>query len=475
MWQAWQFVARPDPLDTLRRGDTLFMAGRYHDANIVYAQLIARDPTLARAYARQGIVAAVRGEFAAASRSLAQAIGLGLSGDERDLTRLYQGYTALNMGRPDEAIGIWQTVDVNSALLPLRRVLEAEHLLRAGDYASAEAAFRSVSLDALPLPWRVVVRDRLAAMRAATDPQGAQALLQQPIGDTAGVLMPSTAAFATPLLPPGGPDAAALLTALRAEPAQRPALLGQVYLEGKLYALAEAQFVAAAEDNGYARAAAAYAAYTRWLAGDREAGQKRLEALVAAHPDEPRARSLLALTLLADQKPQPAQAQLAAVRELAPQAPDTHLAWAQWYAATSDYIAATNEYQRAVSEAPLAQRGTYVLAQARFHVETEVQVCETGQPAAEEAARLLPNNTEAWTTLAATRFRCADPTGARDAARKALALDSTSAEASYYLGRALAALGDRSGARDALINAADLAPSSAWRERAETQLGVLGL
>ncbi len=227
-------------------------------------------------------------------------------------------------------------------------MLEGERLLLAGDYASAEAVFRRVSLNELPPAWRVVVRDRLAALRAASDPQGALALLQQSADNSPGTLAPSMAAFVAPLLSSGGPDMDALAAALRANPTQRPALLGQVYLDGKLYALAEAQFTAAAADNAYARAAAAYAAYTRWLAGDRAAGQKRLEELVATHPDEPRARALLALTLLTDQQAQPAQTQLATMQKLAPQAPDTHLAWAQWYAATSDYIAATNEYERAV-------------------------------------------------------------------------------------------------------------------------------
>jgi predicted Zn-dependent protease len=475
LWQALQFTARPDPLDTLRRGDALFIAGRYHDARATYSQLVAQDSRLARGYLRQGMVAAIRGEFEVASRSLARAVGMGLQGEDRDLARLYQGYVALQLGHADEAVATWQAVDPRSTLLPVRRVLEGERLLHAGDYATAEATFRSVNLDEVPPAWQAIVRNRLAALRAASDPQSALALLQQPGGNMSGTLAPSSAVFVAPLLPSGGPNTEALAAALRADPGYRPALLGQVYLEGKLYALAEAQFSAAAADNAYARSAAAYAAYTRWLAGDRATGRQQLEALVAAHPDEPSARALLALTLLADAKAQPAQAQLATMQKLAPQAPDTHLAWAQWYAATSDYIAATNEYERAVREAPLAERGVYALAQAQFHVETEVQVCETGQPVAEEAAQLLPNNVAAWTTLAAARFRCSNPAGAREAARQALKLDPTSAEASYYLGRALAALGDRPGARNALVSAADLAPDSAWRERAETQLGVLGL
>jgi Flp pilus assembly protein TadD len=77
--------------------------------------------------------------------------------------------------------------------------------------------------------------------------------------------------------------------------------------------------------------------------------------------------------------------------------------------------------------------------------------------------------------LARARFGCGDPSGAREAAEQALQQSPASAEATYYLGRALAALGDRPAARLALINAADLAPRSPWRERAEIQIATLGL
>ncbi len=87
LWQAWQFAARPDPLDTLRRGDTLFMAGRYHDARTTYNQLVIQDPSLARGYVRQGMVAAIRGEFEVASRSLARAIGHGSSRSKIAISR----------------------------------------------------------------------------------------------------------------------------------------------------------------------------------------------------------------------------------------------------------------------------------------------------------------------------------------------------------------------------------------------------
>jgi tetratricopeptide (TPR) repeat protein len=160
---------------------------------------------------------------------------------------------------------------------------------------------------------------------------------------------------------------------------------------------------------------------------------------------------------------------------MAPRAPDTHLAWAQWYAARHDYITAADEYRRAFNDAPPPERGRYALAMAHFHIDTALHVCDIGIVAAEEAARLLPGEPRAWAALAAVRLNCGDPAGARDAAARALAGAPADAEANYYLGRALAALGERTEARRALIQAADLAPASPWRARAETQLATLGL
>ena len=194
-----------------------------------------------------------------------------------------------------------------------------------------------------------------------------------------------------------------------------------------------------------------------------------------AHPEEPRARALLALTYIAQNDSANARTQLDIIQGMAPQAPDTHLAWGQWYAAQRDYIAAAAAYRQALEDAPLDERGKYALALARFHADTTVELCDQGQLAAEEAVRLLPDTSTAWTTLAITRFRCEDYAGAEAAATRALELDANDIEATYYLGRALALLGDRDAARLALINAADMAPASSWRERAETQLTTLGL
>ncbi|HEX9372575.1 MAG TPA: tetratricopeptide repeat protein [Roseiflexaceae bacterium] len=474
LWQGARLVFRSDPRDDLRRIDAQFTSGRYYDALQEAAALTAREPNFAPGWARVGMLHAIRDEQPAASQSLGYAIGLGLAGRDYELARLYQGRVATAAGQRDEAAQFWALVAEPSPLFPIRRVLEAESLLAAQDYAGAEAAYRAALLPALPPDWRALVYTRLAALRASSDPAGALAELARIGAPVPAGPLPSSDGFIAPLLASSAPDPRRLAAALRAAPPDRAQLLGQVYLDAGWYALAEAQFAAVAPGSPGAAIAATYAAYARWRAGERAEGLRQLEALVAAHPDDPRARALLALAYLAGKDDAGARAQLGVVRAMAPRAPDTHLAWAQWYAARHDYIRAADEYRRAFNDAPPGDRGRFALALARFHLDTALRVCEVGYLAAEEAARLLPDDAGAWIALASARLTCGDPAGARTAAERALARSPDDAEANYYLGRALAALGDRSGARRALIQAADLAPASPWRARAETQLAALG-
>ncbi len=472
--------------DALRRADALFAAGRYHAALAAYRDLARTAPHDPLPAARRGMVETVRGESEAAGRSLGFAIGRGLGGRDHDLARLYQGRAAAWAGKRGQAAQFWGTIGAASPLYPYRRVLEAESLLRAGEYPAAEAAYRAALDAGLPAAWRAQARTRLAALVAARDQAAARALLAE--GDAPppppGGLLPRLLAWlapegdeplAAPLLPRARPDAAQLAAALAAPPDVRPQLLGQLYLDAGMYALAEAQFAVVPGDSPAALAARAYAAYTRWLAGDRAGSIARLEALAASHPEEPRPRALLALTYLAGAEAERARQQLQTIQTMAPRAPDTHLAWAQWYAAHGDYLAAGDAYRQALRDAAPEQRGPYALAAAEFHLVAGAQLCNEGAPAAETAARLLPGRPRPLIVLAAARLRCGDPAGAHAAAAAALQLDPGSAEASYQLGRALAALGERAAARAAFVGAADLAPDTAWRERAETQIQALGL
>lgn len=514
LWQSARLVFRSDRLDEMRRGDQLFAAGRYHEALDVYHTLAWRELRYAPAWARLGMVLTIRGQNGPAARTLAYALGQGLTGVDHDLARLYQGRTALAQGHPDEAAGFWRTVPPDSSLYPIRRTLESESRLRAADYAGAEDGFLAALTPGLPLEWRTFAFARLATLRAASDPEGTLRLIEAQADDRVSVVsdnqvgagrwsvFPSPsltagggrwsvvgghpgescplctsryAALAHPLIPSNGPSIGGLTAVLAAPPEQRPQLLGQLYLDAGLYQLAEAQFSRVAPQSPGGLAAATFAAYTRWRAGDRAEGVRQLEAIVAAHPNDPRARAVLALTYLAGDAQEAARRQLDSVRPAVAGSADIHLAWGQWYAARRDYPAAVGAYRRALRDAPPDQRGPYLLAMAEFYLGTGLDLCTEGRPAAELGALTLPRNPRALVLLATARLRCGDPPGARDVAQQALALDPANAEAAYYLGRALALLGDRQGARSALIAAADLAPASDWRARAETQLELMGI
>jgi tetratricopeptide (TPR) repeat protein len=475
LWQAAALAMRPDPRDDLRRADALFAAGRYHEAHAAYRALAARAPDSPSAQARLGLILAVRGELPAASRALAAAVGLRPDQATLDLVRLSQGRVADLAALPGEAAQFYALVGARSPLAPLRDTLVAEAHLRAGDYPAAEASYRAALAGQLPPRWRAAAQARLAALRATTDAAAALAELALAARPAPPGYLTPALTLAEPLLPPPSPGPQELAAALQAEPAQRPQLIGQLLLAAGLHPLAEAQFAAVPPDAPGAIDAAAYAAYTRWASGDRAGGLAALQALAAAHPAEPRVRTLLAGAYLAAQDERAASEQLDAARALAPRDPATHLVLAQLAAARRDYLAAAEEHAAALRAAPPEQRGAYALAAARFHLAAGVQLCDAGLPTAEEAARQLSADPGAWSALAAARLACGDAQGSAGAARESARLSPTSPEAAYHLGRALAALGDRGGARAALVAAADLAPASEWRARAEAQLLALGL
>lgn len=460
---------RASPAGDLRRADALFYAGRYYEARAAYTALAARGPGFARAWQRLGISEALRAEPAAADHAFLAAIRAGAAGADLALIRLYQGRLADLAGQPEAAAQYWGQVAPGTPLAGVRQALVAEQLLAAAEYPRAEAAFRSAIEQGLPSQWHRRAQGRLALLRASSDPPGALAELAGP-----PPARPDNAWLA-PLLPARLPDPAALSAALQAPAEQRAQLLGQIYMDAGLFPLAEAQFSAVAPGSPYAQAAAAYAAYARWRAGDRAGGLDRLRALVERYPAEPRARALLALALIVSNDAAQAQAQLEAARALTPNAADLQLAWGQWHMLQHDYVAAAEAYAQARRNAPPDQQGAYALAQARFHLDTAMRLCDAGWPAAEAAALALPADPNAWAALAAARLPCADPPRARAAAARALELAPANAEAAYYLGRALLAQGARAEARQALIRAADSAPASVWRTRAERDLAAYGL
>ena len=457
---------RPDGRDALRAADRLLAAGRYHEALAAYEPLA---PGLPAAQLRAGMVRALRGERVPAERALRSAMQRGLAPADYHLALLYLGRALADDGRAALAASTWLLLEdcrapAACAYVAPGRALAADEAMARGDYLAAEAGHGAALAAPLPPGWADHRRYRLALLRAADAPEEAARLL--------AAAPPAPAPpdpLLAPLLPPAGEGPGQLAAVLAEEPSRRPQLLGQLYLGLGLYGLAEGQFARVNPRGPEALGAAAYAAYTRWRAGDAPGGLARLEAIVAEHPDEARARTLLALAYLTADASDAARDQIEAVARLAPGDPDIELAWASWHAARREYDQAGLAYGRALAAAPPDAQGAYALLAARFHLATTYELCEAGLPLAERAAGLLPDNPDALATVAAHRYHCGQFAAAAAAAREARGAGS-GPEAAYYLGAALAAMGARDEARAALISAADLAPASDWRRRAEIAL-----
>jgi tetratricopeptide (TPR) repeat protein len=461
----------PGPHQNLRSADALFLSGRYYEALPAYQRIDA--DTLPLAALRLGMLRLIRGEFRPAERAIRAAMQAGLAPADYQLALLYLGQTLVGDGRSGLAGQTWALMDdcrspEACAYRAPAHVLLAEDALRRGDFTAAEADYSAALAVPLPQGWADLATYRLALLRAAHDPAAASAMIS-PVAPRPN---DTVDAFLAPLLPADSAWQGQLAAALTAQPEQsRPQLLGQLYLSQGLYGLAEAQF-AQVPAGTYARSAAVYAAYARWLADDRTNGLAQLEQIVAQRPDDPQARMILALAYLATDSSVAAYDQIDALAHLSPSDPDIHLAWANWYAASHDYPQASQEYALALEQARAEQRGRYALLGARFHLATTYELCISGMALAQAAVAALPSDSAAGTVLAAHQYYCDQPADAVASAQRAVE-SGGGAESVYYLGVALAALGQSDSARSALIRAADLAPASVWRERAETALALM--
>ncbi|MEI7769611.1 MAG: tetratricopeptide repeat protein [Chloroflexales bacterium] len=463
---------RPDPRDALRAADQLFLGGRYYDALRAYQRIDPR--ALPVAALRLGMVRAIRGEHTPAERALRLAMQGGLRPADYQLALIYLGQVLADDGRAALASKTWAlTDDCRSpdacAYRAPARILLAEQLLRQGDYAAAEADYLSALGVPPPAPWASLATYRMALLLAARDPGAAIATIWH-------VPPPSPAVLIDPLLAPLLPADIAwrgeLVAALSALPDSRPYRLGQLYLGLGLYSLAEDQFARVRPESPSARIAAVYAAYVRWRAGDHQGGLDQLTQIVREQPDDPQARALLALAYVSAGQGDAARDQIDALARQSPSAAEIHLAQASWYVARREYPQASLEYSQAIAQAPAERRGHYALLGAQFHLVTTYDLCASGMPLAEAAVKALPADGAAWTALAAYQYYCGQPGLALSSAQRA-ADSGGGAESVYYLGAALVALGEPDRARSELIRAADLAPASVWRERAEAAIAAM--
>lgn len=99
---------------------------------------------------------------------------------------------------------------------------------------------------------------------------------------------------------------------------------------------------------------------------------------------------------------------------------------------------------------------------------------EVAIAAYEKALRIKPDDENVMTDLSAMYIQADNPTKAVELARKAIEINANHPQSRYWLGMALAATGDKSGARKALQEVKKISPGSELAAEAEKQLGLLG-
>ncbi len=140
------------------------------------------------------------------------------------------------------------------------------------------------------------------------------------------------------------------------------------------------------------------------------------------------------------------------------------------YAMLHDYEAAAAWYTAAVQQAPDGQENAFRLLLANFYLDYTYQVPTAGLAAAQEAARLAPNDAHAldllgWALHLSGRYAEAEST-----LHQALALAPDLASAEFHLGSLYATLGHHSRATEHLRRAAGLDTTGSIRTRAEALL-----
>ncbi len=461
---ALSLALRPDPYDTLRQADALFVAGHYRAALVTYASL---TNLLSDASLRLGIVLTVRNETDLARRAFASAIQAGLRPREYQLAVLYLGNLAMREGDTAAAYRTWQSLtDCTPLLCTMRDLLLADVDLKEGRLDQAFRIYRSVAIEQLPLDWAKLTIERRTLLATLFNPTNVSIT---PIPQSAVFAEP----FLQPLLPPMvGSDM--LNRALALEPATRQQLFGQLALDMGYERLALAFFEQVEPSGEHGPAAAIYRAYTHLRLGNRQEGIEQLKQLADAHPDDVRIRSLLTAAYIYTGDLNAAVNSLQGLQASGRSDPVIALIQARLAFAQRDFVAAADAYEQAVILAPTNERSYYLTLAARFHLDSGFERCTSGLQAAQAAVNISPNDPDALTILAGTRYYCGDLPGALQAADAALKAGAGT-EARFYYGLTLNAQGDIDQGRAHLEAVADQAPASVWRQRAETALELTGV
>lgn len=461
---ALSLALRPEPYDTLRQADTLFVAGHYRAALVTYASL---TNLLSDASLRLGIVLTVRNETDLARRAFASAIQAGLRPREYQLAVLYLGNLAMREGDTAAAYRTWQTLtDCTPLLCTVRDLLLADVDLKEGRLDQAFHIYRSVAIEQLPSDWAKLTVERQTLLATLFNPTNVSIT---PIPHSATFADP----FLQPLLPPMiGSDM--LNHVLTLDSATRQQLFGQLALDMGYERLALAFFDQAEPTGEHGLAAAIYRAYTHLRLGNRQEGIEQLKQLADAHTDDVRIWSLLTAAYIYTGDLNAAVNSLQRIQASGRSDPAIALIQAKLAFAQRDFVAAADAYEQAVILAPTNERSYYLTLAARFHLDSGFERCTSGLQAAQAAVNISPNDPDALTILAGTRYYCGDLPGALQAADAALEAGAGS-EARFYYGLTLSAQGDLDQGRAHLEAVADQAPASVWRQRAETVLELTGV
>lgn len=464
-------VLRPAPQpDALRAAEQLWQTGRVTEALRSYQTLRASESAPALVDIRLAAMTLLRGDCAQAQTYASTALGKPLRRDEAAQAHLIAGQCAAQRGALDRAQAEWLSVDPQSPYHALVDVLSGEIALRGGLRSSAIDDYTAALSAPLSEPWRSFARLRLALALAPHAPETALQQLQ-----SIPATLPDPTPETRPLLPlTSGAivgQARQLEAILAAPQEQQRQLIGQQLLDLDLLRLAIATFEQVPIDAPRDPLAEAHAAYARWQLGQTSAATTQLRELVTQYPQEPLIATLYATIAINASNLDQAATVLDAAEARAPLDPAIVLVRSDLLVARRLYPEAIAERRRARDIARPEVRGRYALALAEQHLSLTYRVCDSGIDAASEATTIAAADPQAWQLLASMYYHCRSYKQAAEAAQRGLALAPNDPALRFFLGAALWEDRDRESGRPHLIAAADLAPASEWRKRAEQTLG----
>jgi Flp pilus assembly protein TadD len=357
------------------------------------------------------------------------------------------------LGQWEEAAEVLSSIEATSCTTP-RSVLKAiaERELESNDLPGATSILRSL---ASLYPQDAETSSLLGACLALQDPGSALPILQ--LAASQGDFLAIDLTVALGNVPLGDPSAAL-------------AASGEVFLQHSLWPLAAESFrqlVSLEPTNPLAHAYGGLALDQQGLDGLTE-----LEAAVRLDPRSAAVQSLLGLHWQLQGQPRKAIPYLEVAVELEPENGAFRASLAAARAEAGDVQAAIAEYRQAAESEPADP--TFWRLLAAFSIAQEVELSDTGLPAARNAVVLDPEDPAALDLAGYAHFLLGDSVTAERLTLRSLELDPTSASARLHYGLLLSEAGRMREARTQLSAAASLggaSPAGQYAQRALTQLG----